>query len=194
MKSKILFLLSLFIISTNAVAVDCFEKSPSLVSLGDDYYGVATSREITAKDKEELKSFYRALSGKWEGRAIFTDCKGSEKAPRKKIKNAKASMEIAGQDKLKISARMYFEDSDKVKQRTDKLLRNEQVLSFKFVNSRHLEYAELMRVTNVVVGARLVETVYTINIENEDMLTFSLLYYVNGVFIGDEKWSMTRDI
>jgi len=192
MKGKIIFLLSLFAISTNAVAVNCYEKSPSLVSLGDEYFGKVVDREITAKEKDKLKSLYRALSGKWEGRVIFSDCKGSEKAPRKQVKNSRASMEIADQSKLKISMKMYFEESDKNKQRTDKLLRNEKVLNFNFISSGHLEYTELMRIRNAEIGARLVENLYTINIENDDTLTFSIIYYVNGVFIGDEKWSMTR--
>jgi len=43
-----------------------------------------------------------------------------------------------------------------------------------------------------IKGLLILESLYQLEL-NGDELTFSIIYYVNGIFIGDEKRSLTRD-
>jgi len=201
MKIKYFFItvFSFFIVMNNSFAKECFEKSQRLIELKNDYYGLEPNGKISINDRKLLNEFYSNIKGGWKGVIQYKICEGRERSPKLTLKKANATVEIKMATnylliKLKKSRNDYNIGSEKLK-----LLGDKGLLYFKFKNKNNLVFSEIIRKRNVNGGSRQMEQNYEFEFikdghkKKEDILNFSISHYLNGVFIGDEKWSMIRD-
>lgn len=192
MKNISLFVVGLFLISNAAFAENCYDQSPNFVSLGDDYFNLESQKKLSTEDSDKLNELLRTIQGKWVGNVVISDCKGSNKAPRKVEKTASVKVDILVQSILKISAEMIFNDNGASKLRSYKLLENKELFNYEFKNDTYFIYSTIVRTRNGKKGSRLVENIYKINFENGN-LNFTVLLYMNGVFVGDEVWTLREE-
>jgi len=201
MKIKYFFItvFSFFIVINNSFSKECFEKSQRLIELKNDYYGLEPNGKISIKDRKLLNEFYSNIKGEWKGVIQYKICEGRERSPKLTLKKANATVEIKMATnylliKLKKSRNDYNIGSEKLK-----LLGDKGLLYFKFKSKNNLVFSEIIRKRNVNGGSRQMEQNYKFEFikdgykKKEDILNFSISHYLNGVFIGDEKWSMIRD-
>jgi len=184
---------SLFIIMNNVFAKECYEKSPNLVQLKDDYFKFTPNIKISDKDRVLLNELYKNIKGQWKGSILHTACKGPDKAPTKTLKEVDATVEFyTTNNYLVINSKRFKDDRSIGKQRKLRLLGDEGLFNFKFINNNSLVFTEILFKKNATSGTRLLESLYELEL-NGDKITFTIVDYVNGVFVFDEKWSLTRD-
>jgi|GEM_PF-1651587 len=190
--------------ANNVIAMNCYEKSPNLINLHDGYYNMEDAKTLSDKDKAMLNDLFRNIEGKWKGESINTECKGPDRAPRKEYKNSTidVDMRLNSDGNLRIIAEMYYPKEKIIKHKTLSLLDDLNIFEFKASGDNGLVFSERQRranvnktsrlTANVNKTSRLTETIYEIKLNLKSLL-FARYYYVNGVFVGAEKWSMTRD-
>lgn len=100
----------LFSIAVNAVARECYEKSPGYVRLNDEYFNVEDNKDLTDKEKTKLASLYSSLEGKWKGEFSKTGCTGPDNDPLMSYENATLVSEIGidSNGNLIVNAAMKF--------------------------------------------------------------------------------------
>jgi len=122
---------------------------------------------------------------------LHTDCKGSERAPIKIQKKANTTVKIITTKNLVIKAKRSINDRI-ISHKKYKLLGSDGLLSFKFNSENDLVFSEVIRKKNANnAGSRMLELIYKLELKH-DMLKISITTYINGVFVGDEIWSITR--
>lgn len=180
--------------ANNVIAANCYEKSPNLISLHDGYYNMEASKALSNKDKDMLNNLFSNIAGKWKGESINTECKGPDRAPRKEYKNSTidVDMRLNSDGNLRIIAEMYYPEEKVIKHKAFSLLDDLNIFEFKASGDNGLVFSERHRRANVNKTSRLTETIYEIKLNLKSLL-FVRAYYINGVFVGEEKWSMTRN-
>ncbi len=77
----IAMLLSTLLVSNVGFAASCYEKSPNLALLGDEYYELDKVASLTPKEKKKLDALLKKLVGQWKGKGSTFQCIGSEADP-----------------------------------------------------------------------------------------------------------------
>ncbi|MFW5432041.1 MAG: hypothetical protein ACKE5M_07040 [Methylophilaceae bacterium] len=209
--SKLFFttlLLGAFIFSNNVVAKECYEPSPNLVNLNDEYYNLDETIKLSNEDKDTLNNFFRSATGKWKGTSQHIECRGPDRAPRKIVKNAivKAKAKLASRTQLTINAEKDYTEERVKKSDNFTLLNlkntynlafpgnNSLVLSEKYrrANNYQANSKDTKNKTTKIRTSRLSETIYEIS-SSTNALTLTRLYYTNGVYVGEETWFMNAN-
>jgi len=77
----IAILLSTLLVSNISFAASCYEKSPNLISLGDQYFDLENTKSLTHSDKNALNSALKKMVGNWKGKGSTFQCIGPELDP-----------------------------------------------------------------------------------------------------------------
>jgi hypothetical protein len=119
-------LLSSLVISTSALAADCFSDSPSKKNgtLGEM---LANSSSLSSAQAKNVNNLFKDFHGQWKGIADYLSCQGDKSSPKKghlafnlegKVKSKKDSLRISadlkanGSNSTKpISLRMLIDDN-----------------------------------------------------------------------------------
>lgn len=193
-----LLMTTLLAFTHHAAASECYDASPNLTSLGDQYYDFDQFKTFSNDEQDQLNAFFKRLSGKWEGHSIIIDCFGPDTDPEKKVKNAtiKAKNKAHQKNSLQIKYTQRIIEDRVNKSELMTLLDNNSVFEFTFLSDNHLAFSEKYRKGNYVKGKkkksyrnRLVETIYEVKL-NGDVFTLFRSYYSNGVYTGEEKWTL----
>lgn len=210
MKKLILPLLSLLLLSHAPVssAVNCYEQSPTLIELGEDYWNVNAPLDISG-DEAGL-AWLADLKGKWEGEMTFRDCLGSASNPRVNLSHYSVKAELGETSEALFSAR--FEAFDKEQrttrsQRVDYLLKN----NIYTLSSRGTSLTANERQRRVFVAKPASNTNYqnrmlTLKDKNaslfqerfveislqDGLLTVKVIQYHNGVYAFTQILTLTR--
>ena len=176
----------------NAMAKDCYEKSPNFVALKDKYYDLDTTKELTRADKTKLNKLFDKIEGKWEGDLTVTECTGPDRAPRKKIINGSIVVKIkpGTNDNFLIAAKKSYPDNT-IKYDGIEILGDMKIFDFDFLNDNELVFTERNVMKNNNGIPRYVENIYEIRF-NRRSLVLIREYYSHGVFVSEEKWSLQQ--
>ena len=186
----ITILLSMLFYTNNVAASKCYEKSPNLINLKDKYYNVEAVKILTAEEKTKLNNLFDKIEGKWKGDLILIECKGPDRAPRRRSKTAsiESIIKLKSNNNVTISAIKSY-TNNVTKTETLTLLGNLRIFELDFLNKNSVIFSERGRRKNVNKGSRLTETIYKVTLKH-DSLIFVRSYYSYGVFVAEEKWSM----
>lgn len=199
----------LSIISSHAIAIECYTPSPNLTSLGDEYYGLDTpvlSNEIQNK----LNGLFRAMVGQWKGHMQQHECSGPDNAPRTISRSASvtATARLSSMVGLEVNAEKHDIENRIKSLEQLSLIGSAPTFNLKFVSDNRVVFSERYRKLNQVVKkektanqttepvklktSRITETIYEIE-ANGGSIDLARRYYINSVYIGEERWQMQRD-
>ena len=145
-----ILLLSAFGFTSNVIAKECYEPSPNLIDLNDEYYNLEETVELTNKQKKALNQFFRKTIGKWKGTSQHIECRGPDRAPRKIVKNAKVSAKIklASRTQLSIDANKNYTEERIKKSGNFTLFNVHNTYSLEFPRNNTLVLSEKYRRAN----------------------------------------------
>jgi hypothetical protein len=186
-----LLVFSVLSYSQAVAARDCYVKSPNLEKLQDEYFNLETNTVITDEDKAAMEKIFKIIDGKLEGESKSTECKGPDRAPRKEYSSSvmTADARLTSDSDLAISATKNYTQNKMIRHENLILPGNMRIFEIEILNDNGVTLSERSRRMNANDASRLVETIYEIIID-ENSVTLTRSYYTNGVFVGDEVWSM----
>jgi Leucine-rich repeat (LRR) protein len=186
-------LISTFAISSNVLAIECFEKSPNLITLKDDYYNLENSRVLTNNEIEKLNEIYDNISGRWEGEVIISECTGPDNAPVVNVQTSSLTADIStnSSGRLLIGAELNNTINNITGGRSLDLLNNSNIMEITFISKNNFTFTEKFRLSNVNRGSRLIEHIFGVK-RNGDSLSINLSVFINGIFVTHEAWSLTK--
>lgn len=213
---KILFALLLFSLTpfvNSAFASECYDQSPNLATLDTQYYEFDAIKTFSRSEQRQLKQLFKRLSGNWQGQAVQIDCFGPDNASEKRYKNAtiKAKNKTFSNGQLEIRhTKRVIEDRVNTSEIMT-LLDTTNVYTFEFLSDNHITFSEKYRRGNASIannkkvtkkqvakkkdsdkkryGSRLIEIIYDLEL-NHGAFTLLRTFYTNGVYTGEEKWTM----
>lgn len=180
-------LLNLVLLSSIAEANDCNKESPYFID-GEKYYDLGLNKKLTNNDEKELSAYFNKLSGEWTGDLIHTECKGSQKSPKKITKKAKVTSNIrnAGNGVLKVSYDANYLESRISTLHKIETLGTKSIFVLNFLSADNLNFTEKYRRRNAAGGSSLIENIFDIQVK-KDAIEIHLTAYLNGFF----AWSDT---
>lgn len=184
----IIFSTSFF--TNNVSAMNCYEKSPNLITLKDKYYNIDTAKIISYSETTKLNNLFDKIIGKWEGKSIFTECTGPDRAPRKKTTTASIIVKIKSNsnDNLLMVAKKSY-PNNVIRYDGLELLGDLRIFEFNFLTDNNVIFSERAIKKNENKSSRYIETIYEIKFVRKS-LTLVRSYYTSGVLVSEEKWSM----
>lgn len=190
-------ILSVLVFTSNAFAATCYERSPNLDSLGDEYYNLDEPMTLSNVQQDQVKTLFRQLRDKWRGAGTHMECLGPDDAPEEKVFATQLWAKTESNNPLHIAFNTKIKNLDNgvsYTERTD-LLGNTPVFSFESISTNHIVFAEKYRSATGVVKknktrfTRLVENIYDISLNN-DKFHFIKLYYINGIYVAKDEWHL----
>jgi len=183
-------LFSLLIHTNNAIAKDCYEKSPNLINLKEKYYDIDTVKNLSDIEKTKLNNLFNRIKGEWEGESTYTECSGPDSAPRKKSVHASISVKIksnSNDNLLMVAKKSYLNNI--IKYDGLELLGDLRIFEFNFLSDNNLVFSERALKKNNNGSTRNIETIYEITLDGKSLIIVRN-YYTNGVFVAEDKWSV----
>lgn len=188
---SITLIISMLVYVNSVTAKDCYEKSPNLITKKDEYYNLDATKTLSNEEKDKLDNLFRSIEGKWKGESVEIECKGPDRAPVKKYKNSTIATNIRlnSNSSLKIKADAHYVQEKVTRLKNLNLLGDSHIFELEFTNNNNVIFSERYRIS-LPKNSRLVETIYDIKL-NRNSLLILRSYYTNGVYTGEEKWSMS---
>jgi len=84
--------LTLGVLTSNAFALTCDDKSPSFIKEGDKYFNLDNTKPLTSKQREAVKRIFSSLRTRLKGKEVVTSCDAQQ-----------------GIEKLKLTAQLSFQ-------------------------------------------------------------------------------------
>jgi len=75
---KLTCALLLALLSFNAFAFNCNEKSPTLIKEGDKYFNLSNAKSLTKKQKASAKRIFSPLKKRLKGKGTISSCEEHE--------------------------------------------------------------------------------------------------------------------
>jgi hypothetical protein len=202
-------LLSSYLFTNHALASECYEQSPNLINLGDEYYDFDNIKVFSNDEKEKLNHLFTQLSGKWEGKSKIVDCYGPDNDAEKKVKAAiiKTETQRSSSGSLTMNVKQKIIEDRTNNTEVLTLLDPTNTFQFQFLSDTHLIFSEKYRRGSIIKkdtkdkdkdkiqklrSSRLIENIYELSLDGG---SFTLLrsYYTNGVYTGGEEWTLQAD-
>jgi hypothetical protein len=215
-KPRLLLGLCFFIMTNIASATDCYSESPALEEFGDDYFNLDLATPVSHQQEKALKALFSALKGKWQGSSTFTDCRGSDRAPKKVIKRYSVSTEFSPHSNgINFKTKRYDAQQKVTRQERVTLLEKWSLFSLSFgdddnslitasnkfrqgmdVQNKKIIKDQLTKqgldLTNTtLVRSRLIEKRLEIGL-NKKTLQLKISHFINGVFVAEEHFNLNR--
>lgn len=146
-----ILILSTLVFTHHATAKDCYEKSPNFSDQGEEYYNLEEPITLSNKDQDQIKSLFRKIEGKWKGALISTECKGSDNAPKLKIREGIVTAKIKSNTGTGLIAKATLSYPQKRIKRAENLslLGKAPIFGFDFPDKNHFVFSEKYRRANV---------------------------------------------
>lgn len=186
-------ILMLLMISSTLTHAQCFEPSPNLMTLGDNYYRQMQRHQwsnLESKQKDELQE---ETEGRWEGEYSEIECLGTEKNPREKQKSANLKVEFQNAMKgiLKMSAWKSFTSEKKTTSDVVMMFDDHHIFAGS-VSKSSIEATEIHSARLGGGGHRMDEIVTKLEL-NGDQLRLIRKIYFNGYLGRVERYTLKRD-
>jgi len=201
-KLCITLIMSALLFSQSALARDCYEQSPNY---NETYFDLEETAKLTKAQAEQIKATLAALKGEWEGESIAIDCWGPDNAAYTSSNNSniKLKAKVASNSSLSINAQKHNVERRIKQVEIVNLLGSPQVFDFSFSNNgTDFAFSEKFRrlnnngnkneKTNRLQNSRLNEIIYEVN-PGKGTFKLTRYFYTNGVYIGEDQWSMHRN-
>lgn len=99
-----LAIISCLTLSSHAVAITCYEPSPT-IQAGDDVFDYKPPETLSTSEQKKLQTFLSRLQGSWQGTTERTLCTGSENNARKKLSHSEINMTVEDDSRRSIAVR-----------------------------------------------------------------------------------------
>lgn len=192
-KNHIVTFLLIIVFSNKLMAFECLEKSPNLLNLKDDYYNLENGSALTNNEIDKLNGIYEDIDGRWEGEVNISECSGPDNAPVVNTQSFSLTADITANSsgRLFVAAEIYNKRDNISGGKNLDLLNSSNIMELKFFNKDHFSYSEKHRLSNANRSSRLVEHMFDVK-RNGDSLAIELSVFVNGVFVTNEAWLLTK--
>lgn len=146
-----ILILSTLICANQAIAKDCYEKSPNWTASDDTYYDLDKTVTLTNEEQNKVNNLFNKVTGKWKGNITYIECRGPDSAPETKMRKGLVTAQIKSATKNSLAIEAHFNYiKDRIKQSESiELLGNSPVFTFKFIDDDHLSFSEKYRRMNV---------------------------------------------
>ncbi|MDH5516807.1 MAG: hypothetical protein OEY36_03180 [Gammaproteobacteria bacterium] len=177
------FAVVIMFVSVNAQALDCEEKSPGLIQLGDDYYNLEQNIALTRQQKAGVTALFSALNHHLQGTAVVIDCVNNNGSFQQISQNQqlKATVNVDADGKVAIALNVYIPDQ---KNGFDEIIEylnaNTTYLLNELTDSKMQVVTKFRRVNSANLSS-LHETVADIQVDN-GVLNIRSTLYINGYF------------
>ncbi len=180
------------LVSFQVQAIDCYEKSPGLIGLGDKYYELGQEDRLTRAEKRMLGTLYRKIEGDWEGSGVEVSCIGSQKKSQKRNSKYTIESDISSnsESRLTIYSDKYFIDRSSNKNETLRFFGKQDYFSIEEITERSFKVIEKYRKGKH--GNQLWEVVSELRLEN-GRIKLDIYRYINGHFRSHEGRSLNAD-
>lgn len=185
---KLLFICT-FLNSTIANAAGCFEPSPNLTALGDEYYDLDKEITLANDDKDLIEAVFESIHGHWKGNGVHIECFGTENAPEVRTDDIKITVKTELSQPLNLVLNVevnYINDGITQGDRIN-LIGTTPLYAFESVDTNHITFYEKYRTASGSNRSRLVENFYDIKL-NGNNLHFTKIYYINGIYVAKDDW------
>lgn len=194
----------------------CYQTSPSLATLGNAYYDLENTSVLSDPEKNRINAFFSKLVGKWRGHASAIECRGPDRAPQRIVHDVTldANVHINNLIGLSMQANKQLIKARVRKSESLLLLGNSTVFDLAFVDDNHLTFSEKYRrinqptpqpdpktknntlnstqtIARATRFSRMTETIYHVILQNQALIV-SRSYYSNGVYAGEDLWTLSR--
>ncbi|MEC9340122.1 MAG: hypothetical protein VX663_01450 [Pseudomonadota bacterium] len=176
-----------------AAAPACFELSPLREQLGETYYDVDIPRSQLPDLPTELDRLARNIAGPWRGESVGFDCRGTDGNPRQVRRNVLIEATIADTAAAGLVIDVTRENPDQRVTTQDRvvLFDPDMLLSFQVAGPYRAVGSQRFRQATAEGLSLMRQTDTTIELR-DNRLTLNLHYFVNGVFVGQETWDLSR--
>lgn len=178
-------------VSSQSIASNCFSESPNFSQTNEDYFELSEKKFDWPRDKAgERNKIYKAISGRKEGSYSETECFGSDKNPKPKVRQADLIVRIADNtnNRIDLSAELHFVEERKKELESVQLL-DERYLTDVSINGTTLIGTEKYRKRNAANYSQLFERITTIQAEKSGY-SIHIETYVNGYFAYERKFTL----
>ncbi len=189
---RIAILLSALLACNISVAASCNERSPNLISLGDQYYDLDVVPP-TPKDRKAIISIAKKMVGRWKGKGTKFQCTGSDEDPEVENRTISltANITIDSSGALQIHTKKYIEEERVRLQDTLVLFSNLAEHSASIIPNGFEVIAKFRSKVNETYRP-LTEIIHSI-IYTRQNLAYTLSIYVNGYLAEQEHWKLIRN-
>jgi len=176
------------LVSFQAQAIDCYEKSPGLIALGDKYYELGQEDVLTGAEKRTLGILYGKIKGNWLGNGVEVLCIGSQKKPQKRSSRFTIESDISdnSESRLTIHSDKYIIDRKSNKNETLRFFGQQDYFLIEEITEHSFRVIEKYRKGD----NQLWEVVSELRLEN-GLIKLDIYRYVNGHFSSHEWQSLS---
>lgn len=183
-------IIAYLIIPLSANAIDRNEKSVNFLIQGEKYYEIDNPVHLSRNDKKELNNLYKKISGNWERKEVFTDCRGSHNSMRVHQEKYTLNSKIEKHNKETLKIRSEKEDDGSRKSDSLILFDSELMSSFnKTGNTYHIQEKYYGSMGPGI--ALLVEKHITFEKTNRH-ISIQIKSYTNGHFASFQTVDLTQ--
>lgn len=184
-----LVLMCAFLISNIANGAGCFEPSPNLEALGDEYYDLDKEITLANDAKDLIEALFESIHGNWKGNGVHIECFGTENAPEERTDDIKITVKTELSQPLNLVLNVevnYIKDGITQGDRIN-LIGTTPLYAFESVDTNHITFYEKYRSSTGKKFSRLVENFYEIKL-NGNNLHLIKIYYINGIYVAKDDW------
>ncbi|WP_417510339.1 hypothetical protein [Methylophaga sp.] len=176
-----------------AAAYDCYQPSPTVESLEEEYRN--NDKSLVIDKNEEALQFLKQLKGQWTGTGEEISCKGSDNNPQKLHKQMQVEADVEESSIVLFKARLEkVLPAERVSRSETLGLINIESLYGLSANGRHIEANQREFASNGPnAGVRYLEYMITIDAPNDDELYVEWSLFTNGVYVFTQKLNLTRN-
>ena len=190
---------------TNPGAATCNTPSPYYQEAGDAYFDLETDFKFEPAEEKRLKEMYQYLAGDWQGTLIESQCKGSDKNPRRVSRTAevKVTAKEGIFNNMVIRTEKHYPKERITKSDHYDLFDERHIFDFRF-NEQEIETTQKYRRRIIGVGgvygskpagisrkSNLVERVFNIRTTSRGY-TLAMTVYTNGYLTDHEVFTLHK--
>ncbi len=185
-------LLGTLLVSNTSFAASCNERSPNLISLGDNYYDLDVV-PLTPEDRKAIISIAKKMVGHWKGEGTRFQCTGSDEDPG--VENSTisltANIAIDSSGALQINTEKYIKEERVRFQDTLVLFSNLAEQSAAIIPNG-FEVIEKFRSKTNEKYRPLTEIIHSVTYSRQSLI-YTLSIYANGYLAEQEHWKLIRN-
>ena len=175
-----------------ARTIDCYEESPNLKKMGQNYFDLDKNIRIDRSDEKKIKAIQKSLKGKWRGTIVEISCTGPDRSPRRKIEygTVKASFSNKGIPLIIAHLQKKFLNTNISRGEKVTPLLKDQIFSLTTTISSINSTTKFRQKINANTY-RTLEWIFNLHVNN-DMLYFNVDQYSNGVFEFNQSLNLAK--
>ncbi len=188
----IAMLLSALLISNISIAASCYERSPNLISLGDQYYDLDVV-PLTPEERKAIIAIAKKMVGHWRGEGTLFQCIGPDDNPvvENRTLSLTANMAIDASGALQITTEKYIKE-DNMRFTDNLVLFSNLAEQSASIIPDGFEVIEKFRPKTNEKYRPLTEIIHSVTY-GQSNLTYRLSRYINGYLAIEERWELIRN-